>query len=715
MRPGSTRSDIPGGTSYGPEIVSGIKNATAILLMCSESSLASRNVRQEIQLSWRHERPILPILLEPLVFPDDVSYWLEGAQWIEILDQPVEVWLDQVRRALTLTGYGGVAFRSTVSDVPTLAVELPPNNLPESSLPLLGRERELRHLASLLAHSRIITLTGTGGSGKTRLAEQAARDNSVRFPDGIWFIDAAATNNALELTEEIATTLGIQETPGTSLIEAISTSLSGKEVLLLVDNLEQVESAASVVEALVAIDGPVALLTSRAPVKALQEIAVPVSPLEAPAFDADTPASTIARNPAVQLFVDRAKRVKADFQLSDGNAFEVASICTRLDGLPLAIELAAAKSRLLHPAAILSRLDSRLSLLNRGSARSARQQTLYSTIAWSYDLLDPVVQAVFRRFGVFVRGATFETTEAVISAVDELVPANAVLDAIDELIDHSLMEVDRSHNDPESTRIRMLETIREFALGALTEAGDSAETLNAHAENFRDLSAMWIRDLETGHQAAALSRLASDQGNILAAVKHFRRSEKSEGHEQAVELAASLWRYWWMKGSFSEGRRVIDSALDGYEDQATPARAAALNASGILAFSLGGIDEARQLHFAAADLSRELGLTEELARAFDSLGIVEIVWGNINLSIEYFTAALETIERPAMNEQWQSRFLISWRRTPRPETSSSPRNSRTKAWRTEKVWRSASYMPESDAAWSCRTSFETVLGGAGSL
>ncbi len=637
-------SDIPGGTSYGPEIVAGIKNATAIVLMCSEASLASRNVRQEIQLAWRHERPILPLLLEPLIFPDDVSYWLEGAQWIEVLDRAPDAWLDQARRALMLMGYGGLA-PSTDAAPSTLTIELPPNNLPEASHPLVGRERELRHISSLLEHSRNITLTGTGGSGKTRLAEQVARENAIRFPDGIWFVDGAQAQNADDLVTTIATTLGIQENPAETLADTVAGSLRDKPTLLLLDNLEQIADAANAINTIVTTPGPVVLVTSRTPTRATGEIVVPVTPLQLPSLDPETPASTIGRNAAVQLFVDRARQVKPDFQLSDGNAHEIATICARLDGLPLAIELAAARSRLLHPAAILQRLDSRLSLQSRGSARSARQQTLYATIAWSYDLLDPAVQTVFRRFGVFVRGADVETAEQVIAGIDAQVNDAEILDAIDELIDHSLLEIDRSHNDPDSTRVRMLETIREFALATLEESGEAEATRAVHAAQFRAQSDVWIRDLESGNQAIALNAIAGEQGNILAAVDQYLHSPDKSDLEAGLQFTASLWRYWWMKGAFSEGNRLIDVALARCPDGSTPARAAALNASGIMVFSLGRIDDARQLHTEAAELSKELDLGDELARSLDSLGIVEIVAGNVGLSIDYFNAALEQYRR----------------------------------------------------------------------
>jgi predicted ATPase len=641
------RSDIPGGTSYGPEIVSGIKNAAAIVLMCSEASLASRNVRQEIQLAWRHERPILPLLLEPLIFPDDVSYWLEGAQWIEVLDYGPDTWLDQVRYALALMGYAGLSKKAatTVDQESSPLVELPPNNVPDATNPLIGRDRELRQIRSLIEHARVLTLTGTGGTGKTHLAEQAARESAIRFADGIWFIDAAGTRDATSLIEAIAAVLGIQETAGELLIESLTASLTGRRMLLILDNLEQNASAGEVVNALTVQDGPVVLGTSRAPIHAIAEMVVPVSPLESPDLQPDTPASVTARNPAVQLFVERAKQVKPDFQLSDGNAFEVAGICAKLDGLPLAIELAAARSRLLHPATLLARLDSRLNVLTRGSGRSARQQTLQSTIAWSYDLLGPVEQTVFRRAGIFAGGASLEMAEQVISSAGEDVAHDEVLDAIDELIDHSLLELDRNQSDDDSTRVRMLETIREYALATLAEIGELESTSLAHASSVLGLVEELEPQLEAGQQALALSRLSRDQANIGVALSYLAESANSDNHQLAVRMAGSLWRYWWMRGAFSEGARLLEAALNSGSGEATVDRAKALNGAGIMAFSLGDLKRAHDLHLRARDLCIQINSAEELARSLDNLGIVHIVSGDVAEGTRNFLDALESYRR----------------------------------------------------------------------
>ncbi|MBX3070178.1 MAG: TIR domain-containing protein [Thermomicrobiales bacterium] len=639
------RSDIPGGTSYGPEIVAGIKNATALLLMCSEASLASRNVRQEIQLAWRHETPILPILLEPLVFPDDVSYWLEGAQWIEVLDQPAETWLDSVLRALALMGYGGLAAAGPAASSTGPLIKLPPNNLPIDQAAIVGRDRELRQISSLLEPGRLVTLAGTGGSGKTRLAVQAAFNHGPAFPDGIWFIDASPATTATELAELIAGVLDIQENQAEPLSRSIATALHTSRTLLVMDNLEQVDAAATLLDELLSESSVSILATSRAPLKASNELVIPVAPLQLPDLQPDTPTSVIARNPAVQLFVERARSVKPDFQLSDGNAHEVAAICARLDGLPLAIELAAARSRLLHPAMLLQRLESSLALASRGAARSARQQTLRDSIAWSYDLLPETEQMVFRRLAVFTGGASVEMAERVMTRTDEGLSEDMVIDAIEELIDHSLLTIDASHGAGDGARIRMLETIREFAAEALTQAGEFELTGRAHAHCLLDLAHETAPELESGQQSVALSSLTADQQNMVAALRFLATSSETEDHELSLDMAGSLWRFWWMRGAFSEGLRSTDASLETGAALDSVDRAKALNGAGILAFSLGDLSRSRDYHTAALDLCTRIGATDELARSLDSLGIVHVVSGNVNDGIAAFTSALAMYQR----------------------------------------------------------------------
>ncbi|MGD9712918.1 MAG: tetratricopeptide repeat protein, partial [Thermomicrobiales bacterium] len=589
--------------------------------------------------------PILPLLLEPMVFPDDVAYWLEGAQWIEVLDEPAEHWLDPVRRALALMGYSGLT--AVTEDVGSghPFIELPPNNLPEFSSPLIGRDRELRQIDTLLEPGRVVTLTGAGGSGKTRLAAHAARKKAHAFSDGIWFADASSAITPVELAELIARIIDVMETQSASLSQTIALALRESNTLLVVDNLEQIPDAAAVIDEIVDGSGISVLATSRAPLRSRNEMVIPVSPLQAPEIQADTPASVIGKNPAVQLFVERARLVKPDFQLSDGNAYEVAMICTRLDGLPLAIELAAARSRLLHPAALLQRLENRLGLLTRGSGKSARQQTLHDSIAWSYDLLDPVEQKVFRQLAVFAGGASVNMVEQVATSVDDGISPDDVLNAIEELIDHSLLTIDVTHNVDDGTRVRMLETIREFASEALARDGELESTARSHAHWSMTLARQVAPELESGQQSVAMSKLIADQQNLASALRYLSSSERADDQELALEMAGTLWRFWWMRGAFSEGLRQTDHCLESSVGLHSVERARALNGAGVLAFSLGDLSRSGAYHRAALDLCEEIGATDELARSLDNLGIVHVVSGNVSEGIEAFESALEMYQR----------------------------------------------------------------------
>jgi predicted ATPase len=275
--------------------------------------------------------------------------------------------------------------------------------LETSSQPMnaLRAQRELTHIASLISDARLITLLGTGGSGKTSLALEAAPRAPLGFSGDAWFVDASETRDSTLLAEAIGRTLAIEEQPERELIGSIASALHDQPTLVVLDNLEQNRGTGDVVAHLLRQSVATMIATSRVPLRLSEEMAVPVTPLDVSSIAGDAPPSVAAQNPAMQIFVDRAKQVKPDFTLTDGNVGDVIAICERLDGLPLAIELAAARTRLLHPAALLARLENRLNVLTRGVSTSARQQTLRATIEWSFDLLRPEEQAVFRVTGVF--------------------------------------------------------------------------------------------------------------------------------------------------------------------------------------------------------------------------------------------------------------------------------------------------------------------------
>ncbi|MBA2597313.1 MAG: adenylate/guanylate cyclase domain-containing protein, partial [Chloroflexia bacterium] len=371
---------------------------------------------------------------------------------------------------------------------PMLPADFPPlksldpltNNLPVQPTPLIGRERELIALRAMIAAPgvRLITLTGPGGTGKTRLALQAAAESLDAFPDGVWWVPLATVSDPELVLEAIAAPLGVRDVAGEPLATTLAEHLKTRHTLLLLDNLEQVVEAAPLIAGLIdAAPDLVILATSREPLRLRAEREFPVAPLPVPKEGPRISLEDALASPAVQLFVERAQAVKPGFSLEATNAADVASICRRLDGLPLAIELAAARVRILAPAALLARLDQRLKLLT-GGARDLpeRQQTLRAAIAWSHDLLPPPEQALFARLSVFAGGCSFEAAEAICGAAGRL--EIDLFDGFESLVQKSLL---RQEEDPAGdARFTMLQTIHEFAAEQLQEVPEAVELRLAH-------------------------------------------------------------------------------------------------------------------------------------------------------------------------------------------------------------------------------------------
>ena len=353
-------------------------------------------------------------------------------------------------------------------------------------------------------------------------------------------------------------------------------------------------------------------------------------------------ASELAANPAVALFVERARDARPEFILTDGNAVDVSAICSKLDGLPLAIELAAARIRMMNPGALLERLDSRLALLTRGLGKDPRQQTLRAAIEWSYDLLDPVEQTIFRGLGVFAGGMTVSSAEAVISSSHEDIDALAVLDSLESLVDHNLLQIDTRQATGDDQRLRMLETIREFAGDQLAFHEETAVLTMQHARHFLEVSRTSEPELTGGRQVEALARLESDHDNLRSAITYLTEIAATDraAAELSLQMAAALWRFWWSKGYYSEGNRLIEAALSEGANVHGLEKARALNAAGVMAFSTGDLDRARGLHEAARDACVAANELAELATSVDNLGIVSVVAGSIGAGIALFQEAL---------------------------------------------------------------------------
>src|SRR5215207_3171099 len=517
---------------------------------------------------------------------------------------------------------------------PAPAVSLP---LPLTSL--LGREQDLAELIALLEQSnvRLVTLTGAGGSGKTRLALEAAARLQGAFPDGVVFVDLTPLRDPQFVLATIAAALGVRERPGQPLLETLAGVLASKQQLLLLDNFEQVLGAAPEIAALLGACPPLTVLaTSREALRLRGERLFPVSPLPLPACECVVSLEEVASVPAVALFVERAAANHPGFELNPENAPIVAAICRRLDGLPLAIELAAAWSNALPPALLLNRLEKRLLLLMGGSRDlPARQRTMRDAIAWSYALLAAPERRLFRRLAVFAGGWTLEAAEPVSGGDEEA----HTLEGLEALARASLVQA-VAQPDGES-RFSMLETLREFGLEQLREENDQGlATEQAHASFYLSLAEQAFVELVGAHQQTWLARLDAEDANIRAALGW---SCDHGSPESALRLARALWRYWSARGRLIEGRSWLERALalPGVAEAHLGVRADAHNALGNLLGDIAEYTRARQHYEAALALRRDIADNKGIAGALNNLGIVAAWLGDYDGALALYRESLE--------------------------------------------------------------------------
>ena len=527
--------------------------------------------------------------------------------------------------------------------------QMPKNNLPVQLTSLIGREQERAAGCTLLHRPevRLLTLTGPGGIGKTRLAIHLATNMFHTFADGVCFVSLASINDPDVVLPTIAYTLGLREAGDWPLLERLQVHLQDKQMLLLLDNFEQIVTAApQLVELLAACPQLKALVTSRAALRVRGEYEFPVAPLALP-----NPAhmledsATLSRYPAIALFVQRAQAIKPDFQLTAANARVIAEICLRLDGLPLAIELAATRIKLLPPPALLARLEHRLDVLvHAPQDLPVRHQTLRSTLAWSYSLLTAEEQRLFRRLSVFVGGCTLEAIEAVCAALDTGITTVPVLDAVctaldksneaervlygvASLIDKSFLQQTRQEGD--EPRLVILETNREYGWEVLVASGELETTRQAHATYYLRLAEEAEPELVGPQQIIWFERLEREHDNLRAALSWFlKQSLDAQRRELALRLSGALSQFWGIRGYVSEGRQCLEQALDESRGVRSSVRAKALMGAGTLATLQGDLGQAEALCGESLALYRELGDTRGMAFSLSSLGHAALMRSN---------------------------------------------------------------------------------------
>ncbi len=527
----------------------------------------------------------------------------------------------------------------------------PPGNLPRQLTSFIGRKHEIAEVTELSANARLVTLTGAGGCGKTRLSLEvgSALAADSAFDDGVWWVALAPLDDPELVPQTVATALAIPEEPGRGLTDTLADALEGKRLLLILDNCEHVaEACAELADTLLRACGKLHLLaTSRVVLDVAGEHVWPVPPLTVPVVGQPGADDDLGGPEAVRLFVQRARAARSTFAIDDRNAGAVWDVCRRLDGIPLAIELAAVRVRGLSVSQIANHLDDSLALLTRG-ARAAvpHHQTLRAAIEWSHDLLDDREQALLRRLSVFAGGFFLDAAEAVCADTDDdgedaAISSGYVLDLLAELADKSLVIAGQPSEGP--ARYRMLETIRQYAAEKLEESGERGTVRDQHLEFYVARAKEAETQLLGSEMAECLDRLEAEHDNLRAAIRWA--STDAARAEKGLNLAAAIWRFWLVRGHLEEGRRYLGGLLEAGSDASGRTRAAALNAVGLMVFYQGDVEAARSNIGDAVAICQDLGEDRMAGLLLGNLGMCDMRLAQYESARGHYEGSLEVLRR----------------------------------------------------------------------
>ncbi len=513
--------------------------------------------------------------------------------------------------------------------------------LPLQLTSFVGREREIAEVANLLGRTRLLTLTGPGGSGKTRLALRAA-ELAGGFEDGPLWVELASLSDPALVSRRVARALGVPDAPGRSPTEGLAEVFGPRDFLLVLDNCEHlIEASAELCDALLRLCPALRILaTSREALSVTGEVVWTVPPLALPDPNRSPAFEEVERCEAVRLFVERAGASNAGFALTEENAPAVARLCARLDGMPLAIELAASRTRVLSPSMIFDRLDDRFTLLTGGGRTTVpRHRTLQATIEWSHGLLPEDEKALLRRLSVFADGFVLEAAEAVCAGGG--IGEGEVLDLLSRLVDKSLAVVDARGGA--EARYRLLETIRQYARERLREAGEESGVQRRHAGYYLAVARTAAPNLRGAAQSEWLTRLEAEHDNLRAALAFYGSAPADA--ETFLQLTAELWWFWWLRGHFAEGRVWLERALAAAGEAPSPARASALHGAGWFDRHQGEQDRAERLLGESLSLYRALGDEWGQSIVLHRLGAVARDLGDVPKASEWLGESLTLARR----------------------------------------------------------------------